>query len=242
MPLFVLVFVGIIGYEYLYRRPKFIVAMERLAKALALEPVHSKATLSALAQRGYTWYAGRYKNHDVAMISIPLKRRVDGPWAFYLRLAVSVNVPAPLDIALYRDRERRGVPRSFNRAFPKTLGMFGQKNGDQLSPEARQALLTFVQQESPPTGLRLFGVWLIKRRRGRHVRLYDRQAVSGLILPPEILSDAPVVFMHDRPLSLAELYMRKELSPDEVRMLLDDMIDVAHSIEGDNFLITLQTS
>lgn len=232
-PLFVAAFVGIIGYEYLYRRPRFTAAMDRLVKALALEPVRSGASLSSLAQQGSTWYAGRYKNHDVAMISVPLKRGVDGPWTFYLRLAMSVNVSARLGIALYRDRERGGIPQSFDRAFPKAFGVFGQKNGDQLYPKAREALLAFVQKESPPAGVRLFGAWLIKRRRGRHVRLYDRDAAPRLILPPEVLPNAKVVFMHDRPLSFSELYLRDELLPDELRMLMDDMVDVARSIEED---------
>lgn len=144
VPLFLLIFGGVLSYEYLYRRPKFIAEMDRLAEAMTMQPIHLRTSSKDLAQRGYTWYVGQYQNHDVAMITTPLKRGFEGPWDFYLRLAMSVNVAAPLNITLWRDRERGGIPQNFDQAFPKPLLGGGQKNVDQLSPETRKALLAFV--------------------------------------------------------------------------------------------------
>jgi hypothetical protein len=227
VPAFLMLFLGLVVYEYSYRRPKFMAAVHKLAHLFDFVPVTLKDRLpwGVDAQQGYTWYTGEYKGHTVAIKPVLHKDRR----ALTLRVAMSINVPKPLGITLFRSRNRWNYPRSFGRAFPRLQNLFGQKNVDRLSPEARRALLAFLQQ-----GERRTGFWrgLFPFRIGRNIRLMDRhKTLSYLLLPSDLLPETAVILIHQWPLSLSEAMLGTEIASEELRQLLDDMVVVADVIE-----------
>jgi hypothetical protein len=123
IPLFLIVFFTILIYELAYRRPKFLNRMAQFTQALGMNPV-AVSDFKRLRQQGYDWYTGSYKGHQAALKPVIHNRS----HSVYLLVAISVNVSSPQDIKLFRERQRRGNPRKFKRAFPR----FGQKNIDRM--------------------------------------------------------------------------------------------------------------
>ena len=200
-----LVILAILGWYYLYRKPRDQGAPHRLGQELGLQQLNEG--------RGKvpSWYGGRYGDHDIGVTFANLRYGNYGPRAsrtvqevrLSLRLAIALNVAEPQDIVAYfnhgRSYEPGKEPEDFEAAFDR-------RNTDRLSPESRGALLHFTQNYG---GL----------------RLRDRATAPADLFAAEALPDAQVVLVHDRP-------GYKQTAP-QIYELLDALLEVAKPLEKD---------
>jgi hypothetical protein len=152
-------------------------AARNLAEALGLPPLNNAPNLMK------QWYGSQLEGRPFAIApAVMLDRSYDGAHhrssfrtTWYLRVALAVRVPQPLQVTAARTHADRGAATSLRDAFPSLVGV------DRLPPRAQDALIRFVQSG------------------GRNLRLLDRADASPALLPPEMLADATVVLIHDHP-------------------------------------------
>ncbi|WP_129676961.1 hypothetical protein [Candidatus Chloroploca sp. Khr17] len=173
-----------------------------LAGVLGLEPLHNAPNLMQ------QWYGGWLHGRAFGLKPVVfLSRSYDGAHhrssfqaTFYLRMALAVNIPQPLNVTVERTHNDHSATTSLSTAFP-TL-----EHGERLPHRAQDALLHFVQQGD------------------RNLRLLDRAAVPDALMPPEILTDAIIVLIHDqaRP---------RSMTPTALEVLLNELSMVAAGLE-----------
>lgn len=204
------VFVGLvilllIGWYYLYRKPRDQGAPHRLGQEMGLQQINEgRGKVPA-------WYGGRHKDHDIGVTYANLRYGNYGPRSsrtveevrLSLRLAIALNVARPQDIIAYfhhgRPFEPGEEPQNFEAAFDR-------RNTDRLSTESRDALLHFTQNYG---GL----------------RLRDRAGAPADLFAAGALPDAQVVLVHDRP--------GYKQTPAQITELLDALLAVAEPLEKD---------
>jgi hypothetical protein len=152
-------------------------AARKLAATMGLASLSDEANLMRC------WYGGRHNGRSFAIKPVVIASRYyDGfrhrsgiGTAFYLRLALAVNVPRPLGVTAERTYNAQGAATTLAEAFPEL------ENEQRLGGFARQALLDFVQNGN------------------RNLRLLDRAAAPAALLGPEALPQETTLLIHDQP-------------------------------------------
>lgn len=166
-----------------------------------------------------TWYGGIYEGRPVAInVRGQPYRYYSGDRSrtgvhFYLRIALPVQTPAATGLVTPR-RGTKGIPQSFTEAFDVPPGML-------LASAARQAMLSFVYQ-GHRTGFKKD--LSLRFTRGLRNLIYGSRTESS-DLPPEVLPNTTNLLLFEHPDAIQ--------SPEQFRVLLDDMLAVAQSIEAE---------
>jgi hypothetical protein len=171
----------------------------KLAEALALAALNDETNLLR------RWYGGVVYGRSFAIKPVVFATRsYDGfrhrsgiGTAFYLRLALAVNLPRPLNVTIQRSHSDQNEATTVSEAFPLL------ENEARLSTFARQALLQFVQNGN------------------RNLQLLDRAAASAALLGPDVLPGAAVVLIHDQPRITAVTLTGFQTSLDELSAVAD---------------------
>ncbi len=187
---------------------------EKLGKALGFNPLNRADKIQLV------WYGGQVQGRDVAINTFTstyryyaLERSRRG-FNTELRIALAIQVKAPLSVTAYRI-EKNKSPQRFDEAFAV--------EGGQLSPAAREAMLAFAFL-GHKTGLkRDLRVAFVQGT--RDLRLLDRASAPKGLLGEEILTGAKTILTHDHPFA--------DVSPEELKTILDEMSAVAQAIEED---------
>jgi hypothetical protein len=189
-------------------------AHEKLGKALGFNPLNRADNLQLV------WYGGRAQGRDVAINTFTsthryyaLERTRRG-FNTELRIAMALNVKEPLGVHAYRNKKNNS-PQTFEEAFAVEQGT--------LSSAAREAMLAFSFLGHKTGIKRDLRVAFIPGM--RDLRLLDRSVAPKGLLGDEILTGAKTILTHDHPFT--------DVSPAELKTILEEMSAVAQAIEED---------
>lgn len=161
------------------------------------------------------WYGAMVGDRRAALRSVFVllptvsAANVNGCWVIRLVLAPHVRRPFGVDLS-YRHEVEREAP--FEQRFE------GEGAGT-LPSEVRSALEQFIAACGPSSSSR-------PRRRGEHpihLRVADRPRVGGMILPADLLADAPLLLIHEQ--------TDMQLTPAGVQQILQALSQVAYAFE-----------
>ena len=190
-------------------------AGRRLAAELGFE------TLNQNAHEMLVWYVGQAQDHRVAIKPTWSKYQVyseggyRGRVSFYLRIILEVKLPQPTGIvANHGTKNAVRNPQIFEQAFRL-------ENAEHLTGEARKAMFDFVQKGYP---IGLSGDTLRLNKGTRSLSLYDRTAIPGDWLIPEVLPGAHTLLIHD--------HLDVTIAVEALKALVDEMLVVARAIEN----------
>jgi hypothetical protein len=127
---------------------------------------------------------------------------------------MALNVKEPLGVRAYRNSKNHS-PQTFEEAFTIEQG--------QLSSAAREAMLAFSFLGHKTGIKRDLRVAFIRGM--RDLRLLDRSVAPKGLLGDEILAGAKTILTHDHPFT--------DVSPAELKTILNEMSAVAQAIEED---------
>jgi len=190
-------------------------AHEKLGKTLGFTPLNRADNIQLV------WYGGQVQGRDVAINTFQstheyyaLERMRTG-FNTELRIVMEVHTKEPLGVNAHRNKKNKS-PQTFEDAFIVEQGG--------LSSAAREAMLAFSclgYKTGIKRDLRVAFV-----RGMRDLRLNDRAATPKGLLSEEILSDAKTILTHDHPFA--------DISPAELKTVLEEMSAVAQAIETDS--------
>lgn len=190
-------------------------AHEKLGKALGFSPLNRADNIQLV------WYGGQVQGREVAINTFmsthhyyALERMRTG-FNTELRIVMEVHGQGPLGVIAYRNAKNKS-PLTFEEAFTLEQG--------QLSPAAREAMLAFAFL-GHKTGVKR-DLRVAFMRGMRDVRLNDRASAPKSWLGEEILADAKTILVHDHPSA--------DVSPTELKTILEELSAVAQAIESDS--------
>jgi len=188
---------------------------ERLGGALGLHPLNDASNpLRA-------WHGGSHHGRTYAIqpFLVGSSSYMDGrrrtTWSTSLRIVLPLDVEQPPGVNVSPNTKNR-TAANFSEAF---LG----EGLDRLSPNTRRALYGFSRL-GEPTGLRISGSLRFSRGR-RSISLLDRDGGAKKLFPAEDFPDSTALLIYDIP--------DGGTSAGEIRKRLDQMVELARTIEAD---------
>ncbi len=187
------------------------------ARTLAADPAAGVRSLAAQSSGSRIWYGGEHNGRAFALrvAGLPTGNTGEGQrWQIVLAVVMEVRVGAPLGIKVIRLTNQKKQPSDFDDAF--------QHDGaDALSPAARDAMLSFVQEGYRHRRRRDFVLsW---GTGSRDLRLIDRSVMSSGMMADDVLADTHTILVHHHRIP--------NLTADTLRPLLNDMAVVADAVE-----------